>query len=946
DTNVGICHTKDKLDSYQQLKKCTKEQQSPSCQPRQHLSVSQQSATISNCSKRLQPSTHAKCLLQSDRRLDSMKATNGTRASNYIFETSMHNDEHRLTTSHSFQKTSASNTIPTEYVHLGKCTCVCRHWGAIFWECEKNAKASCGRAPEYTKCCHGGRVILRPPPEYPEYIKSLYKDSHFLDNIRAYNQMFSMTSLGANVDSSINNGKGPTIVFGGNSVMETEFDLIVEEHSRFPQRVNKLHPCYMALQSPLLFIYGEQGYQKDMKLLNVPGQSTKTDKLMSMNMFYCYQIHDRFNHYSLLPRGGKLFQQYVVTAYCAIEQSRLDYIRQKQSDIRNDYLSGLYDAIMRGDRDGSGLGTQIVLTGSFTGGPRYMYAHYLDALAICLLYTIEFQKRSLPHCHSLLWVSASSKIHEDSDVDKYISAELPDPVHDPDGYKVISEFKIHGPCGLVNMKAACMKDGTKCNRNFQKPYSDKTYIDEDGFVHYQRRETGIEIVRQNVRLNNRILDFPIHYRDPAVQILAVHLENMQQITFRSKDNLQAIVNNPAKLSKTLQIPKIEKNETTLKASVLFEIETILNSHSKSLKDFGLPMPPKRMLTLLENRLLMEERSYNRELLQKEKQILIPRLNQDQKAIFNEIINAVNSNIQKLIFVYGHGGTGKTFLWKAITCALRSEEKIVLVVASSGIASLLLPAGRTAHYRFKIPLNLKDECTCGIKKSKLSDLLRENDLIKWDEAPINDRVVLKLLTNFASWLLDIGDGKIGEADETDPQDSSIVSIPGIPDSDAAVSELINFIYDEEIFERPSAKELQKKVIVCPKNETADTINARVLSLLNHERRTYLSSDEATPHGNDGGETELLYPNEYLNSLTFAVLPPHRLELKVGAPIILLRNLNLTGGLCNGTRMIVTQLLSRVIEALYTNINSNIKFSDKVFLHEFTLINWTCSYQCVQ
>ncbi|GKD98118.1 DNA helicase [Tanacetum coccineum] len=158
---------------------------------------------------------------------------------------------------------------------------------------------------------------------------------------------------------------------------------------------------------------------------------------------------------------------------------------------------------------------------------------------------------------------------------------------------------------------------------------------------------------------------------------------------------------PRKLSKTLQIPKIEKNETTLKASVLFEIETILNSHPKSLKDFGLPMPPKRMLTLLENRLLMEERSYNRELLQKEKQILIPRLNQDQKAIFNEIINAVNSNIQKLIFVYGHGGTGKTFLWKAITCALRSEEKIVLVVASS-------------------------------------DLLRENDLIKWDKAPINDR----------------------------------------------------------------------------------------------------------------------------------------------------------------------------------------------------------------
>nr|GEV29564.1 hypothetical protein [Tanacetum cinerariifolium] len=56
-----------------------------------------------------------------------------------------------------------------------------------------------------------GRIILRPPPEYPQYIKELYKDAHFIDNIRAYNQMFSMTSLGANIDKSINNGKGPYV---------------------------------------------------------------------------------------------------------------------------------------------------------------------------------------------------------------------------------------------------------------------------------------------------------------------------------------------------------------------------------------------------------------------------------------------------------------------------------------------------------------------------------------------------------------------------------------------------------------------------------------------------------------------------------------------------------------------------------------------------------------
>nr|GEX47919.1 helitron helicase-like domain-containing protein [Tanacetum cinerariifolium] len=60
------------------------------------------------------------------------------------------------------------------------------------------------------------------------------------------------------------------IIFGGKTTMESKFDLIVEEHSHIPQRVNKLHPCYMALKFPLLFVYGEEGYQKDMKLVNVP----------------------------------------------------------------------------------------------------------------------------------------------------------------------------------------------------------------------------------------------------------------------------------------------------------------------------------------------------------------------------------------------------------------------------------------------------------------------------------------------------------------------------------------------------------------------------------------------------------------------------------------------------------------------------------------------------
>lgn len=173
------------------------------------------------------------------------------------------------------------------------------------------------------------------------------------------------------------------IVFDSGPKTLTDFDVVIELHSGEPQRINKLHPCYMSLQFPLLFIYGEEGYHKGLRLRTVDDLDNETDKSMSMNAYYSYLLHDRYDHYTLLTRGGCLFQKYLVTAYCAIEQYRMDFVRKNQADIRGDYLSGLYDAVLRGDHDGSDVGSHIILPTSFTGGPRYMYSHYLDALAIC-----------------------------------------------------------------------------------------------------------------------------------------------------------------------------------------------------------------------------------------------------------------------------------------------------------------------------------------------------------------------------------------------------------------------------------------------------------------------------------------------------------------------------------------------------------------------------------
>ena len=105
-------------------------------------------------------------------------------------------------------------------------------------------------------------------------------------------------------------------------------------------------------------------------------------------------------------------------------------------------------------------------------------------------------------------------------------------------------------------------------------------------------------------------------------------------------------------------------------------------------------------------------------------------------VFQNVITANDSNEVGCFFVNGSGGTGKTYVWKAIIVALRSKGKIILSVASSGIAALLLPVGKTAHLMFKIPINVTDTSYCFLSKhSELAELICQTSLVIWDEAPI-------------------------------------------------------------------------------------------------------------------------------------------------------------------------------------------------------------------
>ncbi|XP_071726839.1 uncharacterized protein [Rutidosis leptorrhynchoides] len=174
---------------------------------------------------------------------------------------------------------------------------------------------------------------------------------------------------------------------------------------------------------------------------------------------------------------------------------------------------------------------------------------------------------------------------------------------------------------------------------------------------------------------------------------------------------------PLRAAASLKMEKLYINNEDLHNYVLYEVEILLNQCGKTISDFALPSLPDDLLLDLANRLIMEERNYDLESLDSERIPLESRMTAKQKTIYE----------------------------LAIITGLRVNGKIVLAVASSEIASLLLPSGRTAHSRFKLLIDLTDESMCNVNKNtQMAKLIESTDLIVWDEAPMNNKRCFEVL----------------------------------------------------------------------------------------------------------------------------------------------------------------------------------------------------------
>ncbi|XP_022015055.1 uncharacterized protein LOC110914573 [Helianthus annuus] len=356
------------------------------------------------------------------------------------------------------------------------------------------------------------------------------------------------------------------------------------------------------------------------------------------------------------------------------------------------------------------------------------------------------------------------------------------------------------------------------------------------------------------------------------------------------------------MRKDTDIRGLVVSDERIKNITLSKIEKYLLRNGSSLRRFSpMPVPDDESVIHESNRLINEELSWDTDQLSAEFNNLHSSLNDDQRAVFNEI--------------YG-------------SACIRCNGHIVINVASSGIASLLLSRGRTAHSRFHISINLNEDSVCHIKpNTEIANLLNEAKLIIWDEAPMvhkhafealdrtlkdvlsvgdsrNSEIpfggkvivfggdfrqilpvvqngsrqdivhaslcssyiwssckVLKLTRNmrlsvgagssniqeiheFAKWLLEVGEGNVGDGNDGE----ATIEIPNdllITDSTDPIQSLIDFVYPSVLDHFKDRDYVSERAILAPKNEVVHGINDRLLALFPSEEVEYLSSDSICP-----------------------------------------------------------------------------------------------------
>ena len=344
-----------------------------------------------------------------------------------------------------------------------------------------------------------------------------------------------------------------------------------------------------------------------------------------------------------------------------------------------------------------------------------------------------------------------------------------------------------------------------------------------------------------------------------------------------------------------------------------------------------------------------------------------KLNQEQRAAYDALIYSILHPEGKAFFIDGPGGTGKSFLYNCITKKIYSMGLTLSACASTGIAATLID-GITIHKLMGVPMVLDFDSVSILRaNSKAAGIIRDSACIIWDEAPAGHRFILDLAdrflrditrtdrpfggktfiaggdwrqtlpvvprgtnmeqiaaclrmsplwplfsantfiltqnmraTNplFADWLLDVGNGLTGPTINLKEQNIRIVT---------SAHALIQATFGS-VLNPTTIHKIAHCAILSPTNKNTYIFNEEVLNMLEGPSSLRYSIDYPIV---ERANHPLVVPQEFLHTLTPPGMPQYRLHLKIGGIYMILRNMCVKAGLCNGTRFILRGIRGHVL-----------------------------------
>ena len=393
--------------------------------------------------------------------------------------------------------------------------------------------------------------IMKMKPEKQQDIRMfIFNDK--ANDARRYN-LPTMTDVAAIFESS---DGGPS---------SADRHLIVEPFDGPVKTVSTLSGTLDPLAYPLLFPFGDFGWHCGMQQNN---PRTATQKKISQNKYAAYRLSVRGETDNFHLSGKLFLQwvvdMYVRIEAERLSYIRYHQVQLRRDMYSNicDFVQN------EAEQNHCTIGRMVVLPSSFPGSPRNMNERYQDAMCVvrrhgkpdifitftcnpnwkeiqeqlsaneaanlrpdivarvfhaklkaliddvsknrifgtvaALIYTIEFQKRGLPHAHILISLCKDNKITDIATIDKYVSAEVPqegDPLRE-----IVIAHMVHGPCGTLGCAgrpAPCMDENGECKKGYPRDWAEESRQHTNGYPVYRRRNDGRSFVKYGKCLDNR-----------------------------------------------------------------------------------------------------------------------------------------------------------------------------------------------------------------------------------------------------------------------------------------------------------------------------------------------------------------------------------------------------------------------------------------------------------